>query len=337
MQLDQFIQIMRPAIEAEMQSALSILQDKEHADLHRMLAFHLGWDEDGNLSDSSGKRIRPLLVTLTAATAGAKWQTGLPAAVAVEFVHNFSLIHDDIQDESPMRRGRPSVWKKWGVAQAINAGDTMYSLAHLTLMKLEDTVSVEVANQAAHLLPSTCLALTQGQFLDLAYESRTDLSESDYWPMVKRKTAALIAASTELGAMVAVVDSKKRAQYREFGEFLGLAFQVQDDILGIWGDSTITGKSAESDLVSGKKSYPVLWGLMQAGPFAKRWYEGNIQLEEVEELAAQLTHEGAYEQSQQTAKEMTDRALNTLDAIGTTSGAGEALRTLAKRLLNRQE
>lgn len=337
MQLEQYIQIMRPAIEDEMYVALSILNDKEHAELHRMLTYHLGWDDVGHLLDSRGKRIRPLLVTLTAAAAGADWQNGLPAAVAVEFVHNFSLIHDDIQDESPLRRGRPSVWKKWGIAQAINAGDTLYSLAHLTLMKLEELVSIEVANQAALLLPSTCLALTQGQFLDLAYESRTDLSEADYWPMVKRKTAALIATSTELGSMVAQVDAQIQVQYREFGEYLGLAFQVQDDILGIWGDTNITGKSVKSDLISGKKSYPVLWGLNQAGPFAERWYKGNIQLEEVEELADQLTEEGAYEHSRQIANEMTEKALNALDNIVPASDFGSALRTLTERLLNRQE
>jgi geranylgeranyl diphosphate synthase type I len=155
--------------------------------------------------------------------------------------------------------------------------------------------------------------------------------------MVKRKTAALIAASTELGSMVANVKPQIQAQYREFGELLGLAFQVQDDILGIWGDTAITGKSVQSDLLSGKKSFPVLWGLNQAGPFAKRWYQGNIQPDELEELVDLLSNEGAYDQAQQISEELTDRALRVLDEVIEASDSGAALRALAERLLKRQE
>src|SRR4030067_283120 len=141
-----------------------------------MVAYHLGWEGDGAGSDARGKRIRPLLVVLACAAAGGDWGKALPAAAAVELVHNFSLIHDDIQDNSPLRRGRTTVWKHWGIPQAINAGDAMLTLAHLSALRLANTISAEVAIQAATIFQQACLQLTKGQYLDLSYENRRPLS-----------------------------------------------------------------------------------------------------------------------------------------------------------------
>ena len=152
--------------------------------------------------------------------------------------------------------------------------------------------------RAAQILETTCLQLTQGQFLDIAYETREDLGLADYWPMVGGKTAALIAACTELGALVAGVPGSTQARYRNFGLNLGLAFQVLDDYLGIWGEPAKTGKSAASDLLEGKKSLPVLFGLSQGGDFARRWAQGPFQPQEVAGLAAPWRQEGAQSYTQ---------------------------------------
>ena len=269
----------------------------------------MGWVGEGAGPEARGKRIRPLMVLLTAASAGGEWRRALPAAAAVELVHNFSLIHDDIEDNSPLRRGRATLWTRWGIPQAINAGDAMFTVAHLSLLGLAETASARAALEANRILQKTCLHLTQGQYLDISYEARGDLNLAAYWPMVGGKTAALLAACTELGALAAQAPEARQAAYRQFGWTLGLAFQAQDDLLGIWGDSAVTGKSADSDLVSGKKSLPVLFGLEQNGPFARRWREGPINGEQVADLARQLEAEGARQYTQERANALTDQAL----------------------------
>lgn len=336
MPLEKLTQIMLPAIEQELQEAVSRVKGPALDELLHMLAYHLGWEDEAAGSGASGKRIRPLLVLLTTAAAGGEWQRALPAAAAVELVHNFSLIHDDIQDNSPLRRGRPTLWKKWGIAQAVNAGDAMLTLAHLALLRLKETTSTDITLQAAHTIHKTCLHLTQGQYLDIAYELQGDLTIEAYWPMVEGKTSALLAACTELGALVASADGKTRSCYRRFGHFLGLAFQVQDDLLGIWGDTALTGKSAESDLVSGKKSLPVLHGLSQNGPFAKRWAKGPITVEEVATLSDHLVKEGSRSYTETTANNLNLDALKALDEAQPIDEAGEALRALVNHLLHRQ-
>jgi geranylgeranyl diphosphate synthase type I len=324
------------AIEAELRQAVSLSGGGGLEEFQSMLAYHLGWEGEGAGPEATGKRIRPLLVLLCCASAGGKWRKALPAAAAVELIHNFSLIHDDIEDNSPLRRGRQTVWKKWGVPQAVNTGDAMFTLAHLELLRLERTASVEITLKAARILQETCLKLTQGQYMDIAYESRGDLTLEAYWPMVSGKTAALIAACAELGALVAGRVSTYCEAYRQFGRLLGLAFQAQDDILGIWGDAALTGKSSESDLVAGKKTLPTLYGISQNSGFARRWAEGPIQEEEVASLAELLESEGGRAFAQDTANDLTDRALQALDTANPEGEAGEALRELAQRLLNRK-
>jgi geranylgeranyl diphosphate synthase type I len=273
---------------------------------------------------------------LTCAAAGGKWQNALPAAASVELVHNFSLIHDDIQDNSPLRRGRETVWRRWGIPQAINAGDAMFTLAHLSLLRLEKTTSPEITTLAANTLHQACLQLTKGQYLDLAFETQNYLAMNAYWQMVGGKTASLLGACTELGAIVANVSPARREMFREFGFHLGLAFQAQDDILGIWGDAALTGKSNESDLVAGKKSLPVIYGLEQDGLFAARWAQGQIDAQETNQIAAQLENEGARSFTQESASKMTDQALHALTEANPEGQAGEMLISLANRLLSRE-
>jgi geranylgeranyl diphosphate synthase type I len=325
-----------PAIENSLRQAVNVTNLPGQEELHFMLAYHMGWQGEGAGPEAQGKRIRPLLVLLCAeACKPASWQNALPGAAAVELVHNFSLIHDDIEDNSPLRRGRPTLWAKWGIPQAINAGDALFTIAHLATLGLTETANPTIALEATRIIQQTCLHLTQGQFLDIGYATRNDLTPADYWPMVAGKTAALLACCTELGAVIA--GSPDRQAYREFGRLLGLAFQAQDDLLGIWGDVATTGKSADSDLVEGKKSLPVLYGLSYGGEFARRWAAGPIPPAEVPALAARLEAEGARQATQSDADRLTHEALQALTSAQPQGRAGEALHELATKLLRREK
>ncbi len=336
MSLNRISETMLPELEDELKRFVFKYREPHLDGLLQMLAYHMGWEGPGAGPEARGKRIRPLLVLLSADSAGGDWRKAIPGAVAVELVHNFSLVHDDIEDCSSMRRGRQTVWSIWGVPQALNAGDTLFSLAQLAIFGLAETVSEDAGLAAARTLQETCLHLTQGQYLDLSYELRRDLTEADYWPMVAGKTAALISACTKIGALAAQAKPEACEAYRRFGELLGLAFQVQDDQLGIWGDSALTGKSTGGDLVSGKKSLPVLFGLGRRGSFAARWSQGPIQPDEVVDLAAQLEAEGSLAYVQEQSDRLTHDALQALAEAKPKGEAGDALVELANKLLKRK-
>jgi len=261
----------------------------------------------------------------------------LPAAAAIELVHNFSLVHDDIQDNSDKRRGRPTTWVKWGAPMAINVGDALFVMSNQAIIDLKENYPAEIVIKAAEILHNTCLELTRGQFMDMSYEGRFDLTTGDYWAMISGKTAALISAACHIGSLLGDADDLGQEAYRSFGHYLGLAFQVQDDILGIWGDEKVTGKSVASDLVEGKNSLPVLAGLSSNGVFAARWKQGSIRQEEVEELARVLAQEGGYETAVDAAKQMTDLALTSLREADPQGEAGDALFGLADKLLKRDQ
>ena len=342
------------SIELELQKQVSRLDQPRTKNFHEMLTYHMGWTGEGAGPEATGKRIRPLLVLLTTAASSAgfdtsrenpagllsaneAWQFALPAAAAVELVHNFSLVHDDIQDNSPKRRGRDTTWVKWGAPQAINVGDALFVMSNQAIIDLKNNYPAEVVVKAAEILHNTCLDLTRGQFLDMSYEERKDLGVEDYWPMISGKTSALLSACCHIGALLGGADDELQEVYRSFGHYLGLAFQVQDDILGIWGDEKIIGKSVASDLVEGKNSLPVLVGLSKKGRFAERWAQGPIQAEEVEELARVLASEGGYGFAKEAAIQMTDMAINSLREADPQGEAGEALFELANKLLNREQ
>jgi geranylgeranyl diphosphate synthase type I len=336
MSLKELTASMLPAIEDELQHVTSRLDEPRTHLFHQMLTYHMGWNGEGAGPEAQGKRIRPLLVLLTTAGCGGDWKHSLPAAASLELIHNFSLVHDDIQDSSDMRRGRPTVWKKWEMPQAINVGDMLFILAQLALVEAKSHFSSETTLQAGVIIHNACLALSSGQYLDISYEKRTDLTVEDYWPMISGKTAALLSACTQVGALLGGADESTQEAYHSFGHYLGLAFQVQDDYLGIWGDSALTGKSTESDLVARKKSLPILFGLQKNGPFARRWADVPIRAEDVGRLAELLTEEGARLYTQQMADQMTDLALQNLRFANPQGEAGEALFEMAQLLLNRQ-
>ncbi len=336
MPIDQFIQHFLPVIESELQTAVNKTNGAGLKEFRDILAYHMGWEGPGAGPDARGKRIRPVLVLLTVAAAGGDWKTALPAANAVELIHNFSLIHDDIEDNSDLRRGRLTVWKKWGIAQATNAGDALFALAHLELLRLSESQPAATVIQALQTLDQTCLHLTQGQYFDLSYEKRLDLTEFDYWPMIEGKTSALLSACTEIGAIIASASDDTRQSYRRFGKYLGLAFQAQDDLLGIWGNAALTGKSNDSDLVAGKKTLPVLYGLGRRGVFYHRWLQGPISPQEAPAIADLLVADGALESTRQQADRLTEQAIQALTSAHPQGEAGAALIELAHQLLQRQ-
>lgn len=324
-------------IELELQRQVSRIDSPATRPFHEMLTYHMGWTGEGAGPAATGKRIRPLLVLLCAASCGADWQPALPAAAAVELVHNFSLVHDDIQDNSDKRRGRPTSWVKVGTPMAINVGDALFVLSSQAILDLKQNYPAEIVVRAAEILHNTCLELTRGQFLDMSYEERTDLSVDDYWPMVAGKTAALLSACCHLGSLLGGADDARQEAYRSYGQYLGLAFQVQDDILGIWGNEAITGKSASSDLVEGKNSLPILAGLGTKGKFAERWRKGPIMTNEVEHVASLLSAEGGYSAAYDAAQQMTDLALINLQESEPLGDAGDAIYELTYQLLKRDQ
>lgn len=332
-------EVMLPALEAEMRAVLGADGRQPPDTFHGMLHYHMGW-VDGDLQPvivNSGKRIRPLLCLLTAEAAGGDWRQALPAAAAIELLHNFSLIHDDIEDASPTRRGRLTLWKIWGVPQAINSGDALFAMSHLALNRLSARgAPAATVVEALRRFDETCVQLTQGQFADMDFENRTAVSVDEYLAMIEGKTAVLISLCTELGARIAGSNAAAVAHYHAFGRDLGLAFQVLDDILGIWGDETKTGKSAATDIITKKKTLPVLYGLAHSAAL-RELYDSSAQPDEqfVQQVVELLDACGARAFAIEQATHYSSSALDHLQAANPGGDAGQALRQLAHMLLNR--
>jgi geranylgeranyl diphosphate synthase type I len=233
-------------------------------EIRRLVSYHMGWtDARGNPVDSpGGKGIRPTLAMLAAEAAWAGPEVGVPGGVAVELVHNFSLIHDDIIDTDAERHHRPTVWAVFGIGPAIVAGDAMQILAHQVL--LESSSGRGPAAAAA--LADATAAMIAGQADDIAFESRRDVSVEQCMAMCAAKTGALLGCAASIGAILAGAPDATVGALRDYGRHLGLAFQAVDDLLGIWGDPARTGKPAGSDLRQRKKTMPVVAALAAGGP-----------------------------------------------------------------------
>jgi geranylgeranyl diphosphate synthase type I len=249
----------RDEVSRELRSALTRLDP----DSRTQAAYHLGWtDVDGRpVATGGGKAVRPTLALLSAEAAGAPAEVGLPGAVAVELVHNFSLLHDDLMDGDERRRHRATVWAVWGPASAVLTGDALLALAFDILL----TVPSPHAARAARSLSAATGALIRGQARDLAFERRHRVSLDECLEMAAGKTGALMSVSAAIGAVLAGASTATVDALAEFGAQLGLAFQLVDDILGIWGDPAATGKPAGSDLRARKKSLPVTYAVEHGG------------------------------------------------------------------------
>jgi len=292
--------------------------DPATAGVYEQCRYHLGLDGSG----SSGKRMRPLLGLLAYASITGTHERALPGAAAVELGHNFSLVHDDIEDGDRERRHRPTLWALHGIPQAINTGDMLFSLSRIALHRLTDLgFSDRTVLRLMRLYDETCVALCEGQYIDMRW-SETDrlMSVAEYFDMIGRKTAALISASVEAGALLATEDEGVISRYRAFGWDLGIAFQLNDDLLGIWGAAQATGKEA-SDLAKHKKTLPVLYALEHGGTedvdrLRDLQRAVDLTAADVAEAVAILERSGARDYTRDQARRYRDEALAELDAAG---------------------
>ena len=334
--LDLLMTEMLPEIEETLKDMIYKGIPQQYKGIVDMMSYHMGWTN--NNEKQKGKRIRPIIVLLSTKVCGGEWQKALPAAAAVELLHNFSLIHDDIEDQSEFRHGRKTLWKLWGSSQAINAGDAMFSLSQLGILNLGNKVSIDVAYEAIKLFNLTCVSLTGGQYLDMTFENNLETSSEDYFQMISGKTAALLAASTELGAIVAQSTIANRKHLHTFGEALGLAFQAQDDYLGIWGEEALTGKSIMSDLKSGKKTLPVLFAFEKMPEIKEKFCKKPLSDHEINERASMLEDLGAKKYTESVTKHYTNLAIQSLNAVEISDkDAYQALMELTNFLLTRNK
>jgi geranylgeranyl diphosphate synthase type I len=223
--------------------------------MRHIAGYHFGWWDAGGkpVRGDQGKALRPALVLLCAQAVGGDAEAAVPAAVAVELVHNFSLLHDDVLDGDDTRRHRPTAWTVFGIADAILAGDALLALASECLAECSLAF-----NAGGVQLLSRCVAeLCHGQSMDLSFERREDIELGECWEMIGGKTGALFGCSCSLGALTGGATALQAKLLREFGCHFGRAFQLADDLLGIWGDPRVTGKPVYSDLINRKKSLPV--------------------------------------------------------------------------------
>lgn len=310
--------------------------------LYRMMRYHLGWeDEEGRPTSSGGKALRPSLCLWACQAAGGDWRAALPAAAAVELVHNFSLVHDDIQDADRIRHHRPTVWSVWGEAQAINAGDSLLALARLALLQLgEGAVPADRVVRAARVLDEAALSMIEGQCLDLSFEERAEVALEEYLEMIAKKTGALLEASLHLGALVGSDDPTLAERFARCGRLLGTAFQIRDDVLGTWGREQVTGKPA-ADVRRRKKALPVVYALAHASGDARDTLlrldaQETLDDGDVSRVVAILDDLGARDYCQGMAREQIDEALAELAAAGVSPTARREFTELAEFLLTRE-
>ena len=328
----------RDQIETEIKSLVL----EEGFPLYRMMGYHMGWlDEYGEAAEGeSGKRIRPTLSLLACEALGGDVKAALPAAAAVELVHNFSLIHDDIQDGNSERHNRPTVWWVWGPAQAINAGDGMHALARLALLRQTgEGMSPERTLKAVGLLDQACLRLCEGQYLDLTYQERVDISQDAYFKMVEGKTAALISCAAELGAVMSSAEEPVERAIAQFGAKLGTAFQIRDDILDLWGQQD-TGKPLAGDILNKKKSLPIVYAIENASGAERRtlgdvYFKRVMEPEDIDKIIEVLETLGAREFCQAKADALCDEAVQSLKDAGLTSQQTEGLEAVARFIVTR--
>ncbi|MFN2143563.1 MAG: polyprenyl synthetase family protein [Candidatus Promineifilaceae bacterium] len=325
-ELSSMANIMLPQLENEMQAVLHF--DGSKTDLFRgMMHYQMGWIDEQlqPIEPISGKRIRPLVCMLVCDASGGEWQQAVPAASGIEILHNFSLVHDDIEDVSPTRRGRPTIWKLWGEAQAINCGDAMFSQSHTAVGNLINTgTPPATVVKAMQLFDKTCFQLTEGQHRDMNFETRDDVSVDEYLEMITGKTAVLISYSTAVGAMVAGAPQETIDHYAAYGLNVGLAFQVIDDILGIWGEESRTGKSAATDIITKKKTLPVLFGLENCEPLRDIYREREADADFVRDVVQLLNDVGAREFADERAEEYSTAAIEHLTVAQPEGDSGKA-------------
>ncbi len=280
-----------------------------------MLRYHFGYDEPGRFKP--GKRLRPQLLLRTVLEEGGRVDSALDAAVAIEILHNYSLVHDDIEDGDELRHGRTTIWKRFGVPHGINTGDALCAISYLTLLQGERSAPPESIVAMLHVLHEANLHMCEGQGLDIAFETNSLVGMAQYREMIAGKTGALFSASCELGALAAGCPPERARQYGRLGRTYGLAFQIRDDVLGTWGSTDVTGKPSGADIARRKWSFPIVWAL-GTPPSADRQivadaYDANARIgaQRVDDVIGALDRLGA----RAAADALADQALDDARAL----------------------
>jgi geranylgeranyl diphosphate synthase type I len=326
----------RDLVWPELRAAVATLDPR----LSVMSGFSLGWcDIDGEPAEGGGKGLRPTLALLGARAVGGQAESGVPGAVAVELVHGFSLIHDDIMDGDERRRHRPTAWKAYGIGPALLTGDALLALA---LETLAGAPGRERAEASRHLC-GALMELVGGQAADVAFESRPwtghdAVTVQEYQHMAVRKTGALLGCSAAIGAVLAGAPAGVASGLSEMGRHLGLAFQLVDDLLGIWGDPEVTGKPVFSDLRRRKKTAPVLAALAgpePSGPLLEL-LDGARDDGDLRRAAGLIGAAGGRDVAEEMARVHLDAALRGLSELRLDASATAELVALAEFLMDRR-
>lgn len=325
----------RESINPAMRGAVARLDECNR----RIAEYHLGYaDANGTpTAGNGGKAVRGALALLSARSVGASGDVAIPAAVAVELVHHYSLLHDDIVDEDATRRHRPAAWTVFGAPAAILAGDAMAALA--TAVALEGTPSSQAAAVGGSIAAAT-MRMLAGQAADVAFEKAEEVDLEACRQMVADKTGALLECAASIGALAAGAPDEMTAALASLGCHIGMAFQLVDDIIGIWGSADHTGKPVASDLASRKKSLPVVAALAAGGPHADRLaeiysYDGVLDRAAVETAARAVEATGARSWAQAEADRETDAALAVLGSLPIDDGVRAEFRVLTAMLCRR--
>lgn len=285
-----------------------------------------------------GKQIRPVLTLMAADVFGVDPKKAIYAATAIELFHNFSLMHDDIMDDAPLRRGHQTVHEKWDVNTAILSGDAMLILAYQYFENYEPIIFRDLAK----LFSKTAIEVCEGQQWDICFENRNDVSIPEYIQMIKFKTAVLVAAALKMGAIVAGTSHENGEKIYDFGLNLGIAFQLQDDYLDAFGDEATFGKTIGGDILENKKTFLYLKALLNATENEKKelehYFSSNAANEEekIKRVKELFISTGSAEESQKLIEDYTETALNILEAMDLAEDKKEQLRTFSRELMNRR-
>ncbi len=284
-----------------------------------------------------GKRMRPVLTLMTAEVFDTDFRKALPAALAVEVFHNFSLVHDDIMDDAPLRRGKTTVHEKWNINTGILSGDAMLILAYQHFEKYQP----KTFRKLAKLFSKTALEVCEGQQYDVDFETRDDVTIAEYLKMIKYKTAVLVAAAMKMGAIIAETSKENSKLIYDFGLNLGLAFQLQDDYLDAFGDPETFGKQVGGDIIENKKTYLYLKAIEFSSPEEKEQLlhlfsiqpEDNV--DKINSVKAIFNASGASEATQKAIQGFTLKAFKTLKKMNVSRDKKAILKTFGENLMSR--
>lgn len=284
-----------------------------------------------HLVDAGGKRLRPSMLLIAAEAVGGDPSALVSAAVSIELIHNFTLIHDDIMDNADIRRGRESVHKIWGDSGAILAGDTLYSKAFQILGRTP--ADPRLILESMNILSQTCTAICEGQWLDLEFENRSRVSEDEYMEMIEKKTGVLYGASARMGATLSGASAKVAKGLDEFGKLTGMGFQIHDDVLDLTAPENVIGKRRGGDLVEGKKTLIMIHALehgVEVDVFGKK----DATPQEIERTLSILEKSGSIEYARSRASNLVNRGKSALDVLSD-STAKRLLLELADYMIKR--